>query len=53
MGTFDVGARHGSIPGGQGRHSELVKRSAACYSDKYGHRDSEQCKERGRNEMGG
>lgn len=37
MGTFDVAARHGGDPGGQGHHSELVQRSAACNSDKYGH----------------
>lgn len=48
MGTFDVAARHGGVPGGQGRHTELVQRSAACYSDKYGHRDTWQCKRRER-----
>lgn len=48
MGTFDVAARHGGIPGGQRRHSKLVQRSAACYSDKYGHRDTWQCERRER-----
>lgn len=50
MGTFDVTARHEGVPGGQRRHSELVQRSAACYSDKYGHRDTWQCKRREREE---
>lgn len=48
MGTFDVAARHGGVPGGQRRHSELLQRSAACYSDKYGHQDTWQGKRRER-----
>lgn len=47
MGTFDVAARHGGVPGLLG-HSELVQQSAACYSDKYGHQDTWQCKWRER-----
>lgn len=54
MGTFDVAARHGGIPGGQRRPSELVEWSAACDFDKYGHRDTWQGKEeRGRKEVCG
>lgn len=54
MGTFDVTARHEGVPGGQRRHSELVQRSAACYSDKYGHETPGSARgERGRKEMRG
>lgn len=50
MGAFDVAARHAGVPGGQGRHSELVQQSAACYSDKYGHQDTWQWRRREREE---
>lgn len=48
MGTLDVTARHGGIPGGQRHPSELVEWSAACDFDKYGHQGTWQCQGRAR-----